>query len=83
MRRKKQPSEKTRITLDLSKEFYDRLEKLESDTGSDSKAQVIREALRLYEYIVHRHLEGDKFIARTQNGEEETIVFLGSTAAPP
>ena len=29
--------------------------------------------------MVERHLEGDKFVARTQAGEEETIVFLGST----
>ena len=77
--RKKKPSEKTRITLDLSPEFYTRLESLEERVDAESKAQVIREALRLYEYMVERHLEGDKFVARTQAGEEETIVFLGST----
>jgi hypothetical protein len=41
--------DKARITLDLSPEFYVRLENLTASVGAESKAQVIREALRLYE----------------------------------
>lgn len=78
----KNPSGKVRITLDLSPEFYSRLEKLESRVGAESKAQVVREALRLYEYVVHRYVEGDEFLTRAKDGTEKTIVLLGSSPAP-
>lgn len=82
MRREKKGSEKVRITLDLSPEFYNRLEKLERCVDAESKAQVIREALRLYEYVVHRYGEGDVFLTRTKDGVETPIVLLGASPAP-
>jgi predicted DNA-binding protein len=78
----KNPSGKVRITLDLSPEFYNRLERLESRVGAESKAQVVREALRLYEYIASRYIEGDEFLTRAKDGTEKTIVLLGSAPAP-
>jgi predicted DNA-binding protein len=73
---------KVRITLDLSPEFYTRLEDLTASVGAESKAQVIREALRLYEYVVHHYIAGDEFLARTKDGVEKTIVLLGSAPTP-
>src|SRR5262245_30073846 len=74
--------DKVRITVDLSPEFYARLESLTAFIGAESKAQVVREALRLYEYVVHRYLAGDEFLSRTKDGVEKTIVLLGSTPIP-
>ena len=82
MDRSKKLSEKTRITLDLSPEFYDRLEKLEARVGAESKAQVLREALRLYEYIAYRYLEGGEFFTRSKEGDEKAIVILGVSPVP-
>lgn len=67
-----------RITLDLSQEFYDRLEELEELVEGESKAAVIRNALRLYEYIAQRTAEGDQFKAIHKDGTEERVVFLGA-----
>ncbi len=50
-----------RITVDLSPRFYERLERVEKLVGSTSKAEVVREALRLYEYLVTQASRGAEF----------------------
>ncbi len=78
MRRKKDPEKKVRVTLDLTPAFYERLEDLERLVEGGSKANVIRQALQLYEYIAQKSRNGWDFRA-VKNGDEETIVFLGAT----
>jgi hypothetical protein len=68
--------EKVRVTLDLSLPAYQRLEELETLVGASSKADVLRDALQLYEYICRRISEGDKIQAITKNGETETLVIV-------
>ena len=72
--------EQVRVTLDLSPQLYSRLVSLEEEVDADSKAQILREALRLYEYLVKRSTEGVAFQAVLPDGEKESIVFLGSNA---
>lgn len=74
MKKKTKPT--TRITLDLSPEFYDRLDDLEKRVGAESKAKVLREALRLYEHVMNHHLDGDEFFTRKKGGELEKIILL-------
>ncbi len=69
-------SKKRRITLDVTEDFYERLEDLEERVKAPSKAEVIRDALQLYEYIADRQEAGWKFQAKTDSGETETLVFL-------
>ena len=71
------PADKIRITLDLSADFYKRLEGLEEKVDAESKAHVIRESLRLYEYLVNQHLEGCEFFVRNKDGKEKDILLLG------
>jgi hypothetical protein len=71
-------SEKIRLTLDLTKPLDERLEKLKHITGSASKADVVREALRLYEYLVSRSAVGASFYVE-QDGKNERLVILGLT----
>ena len=68
---------KIRVTLDLTPEFYGRLEKLEKLVDAGSKAQLIRQALQLYEYVAKRSVAGCKFRTVHQDGNEESIIFLG------
>jgi hypothetical protein len=79
------PGKKIRITLDLSPQFYKRLESLEGIVDADSKAGLIRQALQLYEYVAKRSIEGWVFRAiNTDNGQEEAIAFYslsGSNAS--
>ena len=74
---KKDSGKKIRMTLDLTPQFYDRLQELERLVEAESKASVIRQALQLYEYIAKRTKDGHTFKALTPAGDEETIVFLG------
>jgi len=73
----KNGAKKVRITLDLTPDAYSRLNDLSESVGADSKANLIRQALQLYEYVAKRHREGCEFRAVKQDGKEETIVFLG------
>ncbi len=74
---KQDSGKKVRVTLDLTPQFYSRLQELESLLEADSKASVIRQALQLYEYVAKKTLEGHKFRAVDPKGREETLVFLG------
>jgi hypothetical protein len=67
---------KVRVTLDLSIEFYDRLEQLERLAGAESKAGLIRDALLLYEQVAIRILKGCKLQAIDPEGKTETFVVL-------
>lgn len=67
---------KKRITLDVSERFYERLNRLEELTDSESKAGVIRDALRVYEYLSRRAVEGDRFQTVGKDGLVREIPLL-------
>lgn len=75
--KKQQAARKIRVTLDLTPQFYQRLEDLESLVEADSKASLIRQALQLYEYVAKRTVEGCSFRVVDSDGQEERLVFLG------
>lgn len=77
--KKDKDKDKIRITLDLTPELYDRLERLETAEQAGSKATLIRDALRVYEFIVNKSIEGCDF--RIKRGKEETLVFVGAPQA--
>ena len=79
---KRDTNKKVRVTLDLTPPFYERLQQLESLVDGGTKANVIRQALQLYEFVAHRTLEGWSFKA-VKDGEEETMVFLGAGPVSP
>lgn len=64
-------SDKVRVTIDLTKERYDRLTTLEKKVGAASKVEVIRDALRLYEFVAAKKAEGYEIALRNNN---ETII---------
>ncbi len=82
---------KVRITVDLSPALYERLERLTELLGAESKATVIRDALRLLEYLAEETSDGRRFFRQAPGGEKEALVFLGieslarptSPASPP
>jgi hypothetical protein len=52
---------KHRITLDVPPEFNVRLEALLKVVDADNKSDLIRNALRVYEYITEKTVEGCRF----------------------
>jgi hypothetical protein len=63
----------SRMTVDLTPEFRDRLEKLEAKTYLGNKATVIRHALAIYEYLVEMTESGSEIVVRTPNSEERHL----------
>ena len=75
-------ADKVRLTLDLAVPIDARLEMLKHTTGATSKADVVREALRLYEYLVARTVEGATLHIE-HNAKVERLVILGLTDLDP
>jgi hypothetical protein len=74
--KKRKSTEKTRVTLDLSAPFYERLEKLQSLVDANTKADLIRQALQLYEYMAQKTSLGYRFRQVNQEGKEENLIFF-------
>ena len=72
---------KTRISLDLSRVAFERLSNLETLVDADSKADLIRDALRLYEYLVKQSLKGSRLQCVSPDGTV-TEVFTTSLPTP-
>jgi len=67
---------KHRITLDVPNEFNDRLERMLDVVDASNKAELIRQALRVYEYIVKKTLDGCTFKIEHRDGEVERMPML-------
>lgn len=51
---------KTRVQFDFSEEALDRVDKLRDITDASSRVEVIRNSLRVYDYMVKKQREGYK-----------------------
>jgi hypothetical protein len=78
----KSSEKKVRVTIDLAPQFNQRLEQLEALVGANSKADIIRQALQLFEYVAKRTAGGYTFRAVSRDGHEENLVFFGAGPAP-
>jgi hypothetical protein len=72
----RKPNDTIRITLDLSRQFYERLERLETLVDVKTKADVVRQALQCYEFMAKKTSAGFRFRLISPNGEEENLVFF-------
>lgn len=65
-----------RVQLDMGERSLARLQSLKADTEASSYAEVVKNALRLYEAVVHEASQGNTFCVRTKDGEtKEFLVF--------
>lgn len=58
-----------RVQLDLPERSMARLQDLRTKTEATSYAEVVKNALRLYEAIVEETVAGKKFFVRSADGE--------------
>jgi propanediol utilization protein len=77
VRKEQSQSKKTRVTVDLTPQLYDRLEELEDLVGAESKASMIRQALQLYEWCAKKTIAGNVFQVVTPDGQTTEVVLLG------
>ena len=59
----------TRVQLELSPQAMERLQKMKDRTEAASYAEVIRNALRLFEALLDEHEKGAEFSLKRADGE--------------
>ena len=59
----------TRVQLEMPPQAMERLQKMKDRTEAASYAEVIRNALRLFEALVDEHEKGAEFSLKRANGE--------------
>jgi metal-responsive CopG/Arc/MetJ family transcriptional regulator len=65
-----------RVQLDLPERALNRLQELKEKTEATSYAEVVKNALRLYEAVVAETEAGNSFMVRAPSGEmKEYVIF--------
>ena len=74
-----QTGKKKRIQFEFSPEAFNRLEDVKRQVGASTYASLVRDALRVYEYLAKKQAEGYE-VAFRKDGEPLTVVeFLSSS----
>jgi len=66
----------TRVQLELPQTSYSRLKALREKTEAGSYAEVMKNALRLYEEMVEEALAGNQLMIKDTTGKETTYKML-------
>lgn len=70
----------TTVTIELTPDLDERLEDLRSMTGSASKADTIRDALKVFEYLSDLYTQGYSFARQRKYEDPEPMdIFLPGT----
>ena len=64
-----------RVQLDMSEETFIFLDELKRKTHSASKAEVVKNAIVIYDYIVDQVRKKNDIIVRNGSGPESTLVL--------
>jgi ribbon-helix-helix CopG family protein len=59
----------TRVQLEMPPQAMERLQRMKDRTEAASYAEVIRNALRLFEALVDEHGKGSEFLLKRPDGE--------------
>ncbi|HUJ03450.1 MAG TPA: hypothetical protein VLW75_07435 [Rhizomicrobium sp.] len=59
----------TRVQLEMPPQAMERLQRLKEHTEAASYAEVIRNALRVFEALMEEHEKGSEFMLKRANGE--------------
>jgi metal-responsive CopG/Arc/MetJ family transcriptional regulator len=66
---------KVRLNLDMNTDVRDRLDELRDRSNADSRSELLRRALAVYDLLVTNEIEGGVAIVRGANGTESRLVF--------
>lgn len=67
-----------RVQMDLSDQSMERLKRLKDNIDASSYAEVMREALKLYEFMIDEETEGTEFFLKKRGKEMTTLkLFIG------
>jgi hypothetical protein len=68
-------AEKTRVQIDLAPIVVEKLDQLVDDTGSATRAEVLRKAISIFAFLVEEAKSGSKTEVLTKQGERKTLVL--------
>jgi metal-responsive CopG/Arc/MetJ family transcriptional regulator len=66
---------KTRLQFDFSEEALKELEQLQEDTGLPTRAELIRQSLKLVQWMLNETSENSATFLIEKNGKMREIVF--------
>ena len=64
---------KVRVQIDLAPQSYDRLKRLKEVTEASSYTDVLRDALRLYEYLIDVDQKGSRVLIADKKGNQSEV----------
>lgn len=70
----------TRVQLDMPPKSMERLKRLRERTEASSYAEVIRDALRLYEFAINETEAGRRIKSANEDGTD-AIIYVGAGGA--
>ena len=62
-----------RVQMDLPEKSFDRLKELKDKLEATSYSEIMKDAIRLYEYFVEMDFEGTKFFVEKKGEESKEI----------
>jgi metal-responsive CopG/Arc/MetJ family transcriptional regulator len=66
---------KTRLQFDFSDDALKELEELQAETGLPSRAELIRQSLKLLQWMLHETAENNATFLVEKNGKVREIAF--------
>lgn len=70
---KSRPSEKTRVQFDFAPKAIEQLNEIKERTGAASYAEVVRNALKLYDGLLSEIDRGSEFLIKNKDGSIASI----------
>lgn len=70
-----------RIQLELPEKSLERLQHLKAMIEASSYGEVLRNALRLYEYVINESSQGATFLIQQEGKAPEVIKFVADEAS--
>ena len=76
MPRQKSKFPKTRLSLEMPSRVVERMERLMELTEAESRTEVIRRALAVYEFLAEQRADGAETIIRRPDGSENPLLLV-------
>jgi len=72
----------TRVQFDFTEAALNELDALKEELGVKTRAEVVRYALRLMQWLIQQITNGGRILVERKNGEVQSVVFpfLGKVA---
>ena len=66
---------KTRLQFDFTDEALSELDELKSETGASTRAEVIRQSLRLLQWTIEQTKDENATVLVEKNGRQREVIF--------